>query len=215
MSDCSNTIIELKCISQLFLRDGDVSTQILLFMWLLTVISFAHANEIPQSVVDECTTNSKTYHMSQIRSSSGTTRDQKRAAVLKALGISTSNPSLSTHNFTGQWFYERESGDAVYTGYKIRSHYLSVAVVYADEGLVTLLCDSLNMKQGERSIHKKAPLWKGTLESNLRIELGKVAVISNSTSPSIESLNQLLSQGLISQEEYDTILTRIESTGPI
>ena len=182
--------------------------------WTFSSISQVHAVEIPTSVVESCTTNSKIYHKTILRTGAEISKDQKRKAVFKALGFSTSNPNLATHNFRGQWFFERESDAAIYTGYKIRSHYLSTAVVYTDEGLVTIICDSENLKQGRTSIHKKAPLWKGTLDSNIRIELGQTAAFSDTNHQSIESLNQLYSKGLISREEYDAILSRIESKSP-
>ena len=111
----------------------------------------------------------------KIRVNDGVGKDLKKAAVLEALGFSTSNPDFVVKTFTGQWFYEHENEDAIFIGYKVRSHYLSVTVIYTTEGFSTIVCDSDNLKQKKRSIHRKAAPWKGTLDTAIRIEISNVS----------------------------------------
>ena len=140
----------------------------LLFL-LLTVCGSAMA--VPDSVVESCTTNERIYKTSVIRTSKPP--EEKRDAILKALGVSTSDPHFNVKHFKGQWFYETEDEHAVYAGYNIRKHYLSVAVIYSENNIITIVCDSANLRQKPYSIHRKAEPWKDDLNVRIRLELGK------------------------------------------
>ena len=168
-----------------------------------------HAEEIPLSVVEECTTNERIYSPTQIRTNSNFTKEQKSTAILKALGVSTSEPNYATQQFKGQWYYEHESEDAIFAGYQIRSHYLNVAVTFSDKGLITIICNSNNLKQKKNSIHRKAPLWKNTLDSRIRAELSNSQKASNSTKSSLKSLSYLYKNGFVTKDEYETIKQRV------
>jgi len=143
---------------------------------LLAILSMkAFANDLTQSVIDECTTNESIYFETKIRVNDSIGKDLKKDAVLRAVGYSTSNPDFVVKTFTGQWFYEYENEDAIFIGYKVRSHYLSVAVIYTPEGLSTIVCNSDNLKQKKWSIHRKAAPWKGTLDTAIRIEISNTS----------------------------------------
>ena len=144
---------------------------------LLSVFSInAIANDIPQSVIDECTTNESIYFETKIRVNDGVGKDLKKAAVLEAAGYSTSDPDFVAKTFNGQWFHEYENEDAIFIGYRVRSQYLSIAVIYTPEGFSTIVCNSDNLKQKKKSIHRKAAPWKGTLDSAIRIEISNVSM---------------------------------------
>ena len=169
-----------------------------------------HAEELPASVVQACTTNIKIYFTTRLQTNPGMTKGQKRTAILKALGASTSEPNFAVQNFKGQWFYEYESGDAIYTGYKIRSHYLSVAVVFTDKGLNTVVCNSSNLRQSEKSIHRKAPLWKETLDTKIRVQVADISLSKQASNADLDRLNALHANGFVTQEEYENIKNRIK-----
>jgi hypothetical protein len=124
--------------------------------------------------------------------------------------MAESSPGFVAHTFTGQWFFEYETDDAVYAGYKVRAHYLSTAVVFTDDGVWTLLCNSSNMDQKERSIHRKAPLWKGTLDGNIRIELGKATPKRAELEPIRSSLASLKDMNVITADEYEDLMARLD-----
>jgi len=148
-----------------------------LAVMLLSILSMnAIANGIPQSVIDECTTNESIYFETKIRVNDSIGKDLKKAAVLGAVGYSTSDADFVVKTFNGQWFYEHENEDAIFIGYKVRSHYLSVAVIYTPEGISTIVCNSNNLKQKKRSIHRKAAPWKGTLDTRIRTEISNVSI---------------------------------------
>ncbi|WP_019025776.1 hypothetical protein [Colwellia piezophila] len=129
---------------------------------------------IPSSVLTDCTTNASTFFETSLRTNEDLGNDEKRSAILKSIGISTSNPNFAVKTFKGQWFLEFETPDAIYVSYKVRSHYLQVAVFYTPRGLDTIICNSRNLKQSDSSIHKKAPIWKESLNSRIRSELSQL-----------------------------------------
>ena len=140
------------------------------------------SGEIPESVIAECTTNEKIYFKTLIRSNESINKVAKRSAILKAIGVPEANANFAIKMFKGQWFYEFESDDAVYVGYKIRSHYLSVAVIYNEKGLISILCNSDNLQQKKKSIHDKASAWKGALDQMIRVELARISINENEDS---------------------------------
>ena len=179
---------------------------------LFSILSMnAIADDIPQSVIDECTTNESIYFETEIRVNDGVDKDLKKAAVLKALGVSTSDPNFAVKTFKGQWFYEYENEHAIFSGYKIRSHYLSVATIYTPKGLSTIVCNSENLKQTETSIHRKASPWKGTLDTKIRIEISNVSRAGNRSAIYIDKLNALKTSGFVTDNEYTRIKKRIEA----
>ncbi len=171
----------------------------------------AVAGDIPQSVKDECTTNRSIYFETEMRVNEGLEKEAKRSAILKALGESTSNPGTAVKTFKGQWFYEYENEDAVFSGYKIRSHYLSVAIIYTPRGLSTIVCNSQNLKQTESSIHRKASPWKGTLDTNIRIEISNISRAENRSVNYMDKLDALKNSGFVTDGEYARIKKRIEA----
>jgi len=84
-----------------------------------------------------------------------------------------------------------------------------VAVTFSDKGLITIICNSNNLKQKKNSIHRKAPLWKNTLDSRIRAELSNSQKASNSTKSSLKSLSYLYKNGFVTKDEYETIKQRV------
>ena len=130
---------------------------------------------------------------------------------MRALGAATTQPNYATQNFKGQWYYEYDSEDAVFAGFQVRSHYLNVAIIYDSSGLITIICNSDNMKQKEKSIHRKAPLWKNTLDSKIRAALSNSLRESKSNRIYLKNLTGLYQNGFVTKEEYEAIKKRIDA----
>ena len=180
------------------------------FIAFSLLIENVMANRIPTSVYSMCTTNSRIYNQKSIHSPMNLSKKQKRVAVLKALGIADSSAGFAVKNFKGQWFYEHDSEDAIFASYTIRSHYLNVAVIYTPQGLDTIICNSTNLKQTAKSIHRKAPVWKDTLDNNIRIELSDTARFSKPTKKGLAELKELHSIGVVTDKEFSEMKKRIE-----
>ena len=167
----------------------------------------------PESILENCTTNEHIYFPTTIRTDVASI-DRRKEAVRRALGISSSNPDYVTHMFNGQWFFEYENQNVVFAGYKIRSHYLQVAILLGGDQVTTILCNSSNLKQKKKSIHRKAPLWKEAIDSNIRIELGRESTVNDDSSNEIEyaQLDSLYEKGFILEDEYLAIRKRINDS---
>lgn len=138
--------------------------------FLFSVPLMAQSNFPPS-----CTTTEKIRFARTARIPPTLSRELTREAILVALGYADIDVSWARDTFAGQWFFEFEDEFALYGGYSVRSHYLQVAILM-DEGKVTsIVCDSRNLKQKPKSIHRKVPNWKGTLDDNIRIALGQAA----------------------------------------
>jgi len=96
-----------------------------------TFVFPASASGLPEEVVSTCTTNEAIYNTTDLRGAPNLTLSEKRNAVRRALGTSSSDPDFNTHMFKGQWFLEYETDDAIYAGYKVRSHYLNTGFATA------------------------------------------------------------------------------------
>ncbi|MFT4613635.1 MAG: hypothetical protein ACI9NT_000776 [Bacteroidia bacterium] len=141
---------------------------------LLLFFATSVAETLPPGSYAQCTTNPETYYQTSIRTNDALPREMKRTVVLRALVSPTSNPNYAERSFTEQWFYERETADAIFGGYDARGHYLGVAVLCTHKGVGAIVCDSANLKQIEDSMHKNAKLWKEDLNAAIRVELGRV-----------------------------------------
>lgn len=167
----------------------------------------------PATVIKDCSTNERIYFKSTIKTDA-LSKQQKRDAIFSAVGSPRSDPNFAARTFNGQWFYEREADDVIFVGFKVRAHYLGVAIMYGGPDVETYVCSSENLKQSNRSIHKKAPLWKETLDTKLKIELGKAAMrLSQPTNPrensDISILDALNKKGYLTPTEYSQIKSRI------
>jgi len=72
--------------------------------------------------------------------------------------------------YTGRkyWSYERRGQNVIYSGFHNRSHYLQAEIKYSTNEIQIAIVDSRNMKQDGDRIHKKAPVWLGILEREIR-----------------------------------------------
>ncbi len=163
---------------------------------LLITAQNLHASDIPTSVSEECTTSERIYYPTQIHVNPSLTTEQKASAVMEAL--------------RGSWIYENESEDAIYAGYHVRKHYLRFAIVFNDKGLVSIICDSKNMRQKEGSIHRKAPQWKETLNTRIRARLADIVRASKSGEIHLRNLTELYKNRFVTKEEFETIKNRIK-----
>ena len=144
--------------------------------------------------------------------------EQAREAVLVALGSADVDASWARDTFAGQWFYEYEDEDAVYAGYSVRSHYLRVAVILGGSEIATIVCDSRNLKQTERKIHRKVPGWKGTLDDNIRVALGQASAYYRDQAvdeeevdmaTKLDNLESLRRSGVLTEQEYTELRKRV------
>ena len=144
--------------------------------------------------------------------------DQVREAILVALGYADVDVSWARDTFKGQWHYEIEDEYALYAGYSIRTHYLQVAILIDEDKVTSIVCDSRNLKQKSRSIHRKVPVWKGTLDDNIRLALGQAAEYYrkhpaneqvDDMAEELEKLSSLRRSGILTDEEYRTLRQRV------
>jgi hypothetical protein len=163
----------------------------------------------------DCTTTPKIQFLERMRISDNMDSDATREAVLVALGKSTSNPNWATQNLKGQWYYEYGSEELLYSGLSIRSHYLQLAIHYDDKAVSTIVCNSINLDQTEKKIHKKVPLWKAMLDSRIRMQLGKASENIRTAGPGVSreiaDLQNLHDKGLITDAQFEEIKESIVS----
>ena len=159
-----------------------------------------------------CTTNERIHYPTEL------SHKQARDAVLVSLGYADVDVSWARDTFAGQWFFEYEDEDTIYAGYSVRSHYLRIAIVVGEKAITTIVCDSRNLKQTERKIHRKVPLWKGTLDDNIRMALGQASEYFRRHSADqqdvdmatkLENLESLRRSGVLTNEEYETLRQRV------
>jgi len=180
---------------------------------LLAQISYAQ-DVIPP----DCTTTEKIHFSRTAKIPSALNGEQAREAVLVALGYADVDASWARDTFDGQWFFEFQDEYAIYAGYSVRSHYLQVAVMIDDEKITTIVCDSRNLKQSEKKIHKKVPGWKGTLDDNIRIALGQASEYYRlhpinaqeaDMVSALENLESLHRTGVLTDQEYKQLRQRV------
>lgn len=73
------------------------------------------------------------------------------------------------------WMIENFTEDTIVFRLHIRSHSLQVTMDFDDDLATLRITDSQNMKQTADSIHRKAPLWVQTLETEIQAILTAVA----------------------------------------
>ena len=127
----------------------------------------------------------------------------------------------------GQWYYEDERENVVFAGLNVRSHYLQLAISYNDQSLRSIVCDSHNLRQSSRSIHRKVPAWKARFDSKLKMELGRVAAQQQAPSEGqsrprsgngksdivslaeeLSALGKLRDDGLLTEDEFAALKAR-------
>ena len=168
---------------------------------------------VPASVINQCTATPKIYNQSTIKVDKALNKQAIHGAVLDALSGGRSEPEFVVNQFTGQWFYEYADDDAIYAGFKVRSHYLKVAIIPYKNSFETIICDSTNLKQSKRSIHRKAPLWKDQLDTKIKLAVAQSAMANkrNPHNSGMQELMLLKKYGHVTDEEYNRIKARIET----
>jgi hypothetical protein len=165
-----------------------------------------------------CTTTEKIHFARSARIPPELNSERVREAVLVALGYADVDVSWARDTFAGQWFFEFQDEFAIYAGYSVRSHYLQVAVLIEQDKVTSIVCDSRNLKQSAKSIHRKVPGWKGTLDDNIRIALGQAAEYyrrqptnekDEAMATQLENLNSLRRSGVLTNEEYENLRQRV------
>lgn len=73
------------------------------------------------------------------------------------------------------WMIEDFTDDSIVFGLHIRAHSLEATMDFEDDFARLRITDSQNMKQTGDSIHRKAPLWMQTLETEIQAILAAVA----------------------------------------
>jgi hypothetical protein len=189
-----------------------------LFLALLPIA----VNVTAENLGEDCTTTEKIQYPTSIKTPTELNFDEKREAVMIVLGNASPDsswPTEVTNQFKGQWFYEYQTGNIVYAGLTIRSHYLQIAIDITPTELTTIVCNSRNLKQTEKKIHRKVPLWKDRLDSDFRIALGNASRysgtrmyedgISDSLAENLSKLNELHKSGVLTDEEFAMLKQRL------
>ena len=180
-----------------------------------------NAQEGVETLYSECTTTEKIYYTENFTLPDDLNKHNFRDAVYYALGnvYSAADGGFISDQKAGEWYYESEADDVIYAGIDIRQHYLQVAISYSDDRLESVVCDSRNLKQSNRSIHRKVPGWKATLDAEIRMALRRAASAETikdtqggaggrsavSAITELERLDKLRDQGVISAAEFDLL----------
>jgi hypothetical protein len=189
----------------------DPRTPAILSLVCLILVQTSYAQDV---IPPDCTTTEKIHFSRTTRIPSALSGEQAREAILVALGYADVDASWARDTFDGQWFFEFQDEYAIYAGYSVRSHYLQVAVMLDGEKVNSIVCDSRNLKQSEKKIHRKVPGWKGTLDDNIRIAFGQAAEYYRNHPTSsqegemaaeLENLDSLRRSGVLTDEEYKTL----------
>ena len=184
------------------------------FVSLCLVFTNSALGESPKT----CTTTERIQFPTTFNIPPSLSTDQAREALLVALGSADVDASWARDTFAGQWFYEYEDEDALYAGYSARSHYLRVAVILEENKVKTIVCDSRNLKQTERRIHRKVPGWKGSLDDNIRIALGQASAYyrnhpvdeeEGDLAEKLDNLESLRRSGVLTEKEYKELRQRV------
>lgn len=191
--------------------------------WISVFISLAFLLSAPLShaqsdLSPNCTTTEKIHYSKTARIPTTLGYEQAREAILVALGQVDIDVSWARDTFAGRWFFEYEDDFALYAGYSVRSHYLQVAILIDADKVTSIVCDSRNLDQKPKSIHRKVPGWKGTLDDNIRIALGQAAEYyrdhptneqEDGMATQLENLNSLRRSGVLTDEEYRELRQRV------
>jgi len=187
------------------------------------LIGFVILCNAPQSYAQtvyppDCTATAKVHFARAARIPPNLPPEKVHEAILVALGYADVNASWARSTFAGQWFFEYQDEFALYAGYSARNHYLQIAILVGEDKVTSIVCDSRNLDQKPRSIHRKVPGWKGTLDDNIRIALGQAAEYyrrhpineqEEEMATQLENLNSLRRSGVLTNEEHKELRQRI------
>jgi hypothetical protein len=79
----------------------------------------------------------------------------------------------------GGWFPEARRGDVRYASVDTRGHHLLVGIHLGTQQLRIEIVESRDLLQSDGRIHKAVVSWIGNLESRIRRELGRMAVLNS------------------------------------
>jgi len=165
----------------------------------------------------QCTTTPPIQYEEMIPVADKFSEDQRLQIIYAALNYAPDQVRWDDDAAKEQWQHERTDGNIVYAGINIRSHWLQTAITITDAGFVTIVCDSANLKQTDTKIHRKVPQWKSVLDDELRRVAQRAASMGmaeadGSLKSDLQALERLRNRGLVTDEEYDLIFTRANST---
>ena len=132
-------------------------------------------NKIDQILFGECTTAPSTYFESKIEPDNSMNAESMRSIAITVLGKTTSKK--------GQWFYEKENENIIFSGYKTRDLYLNVAIIVTENEISTVVCDIKNLNQRnvlnqrklanqrKNYIDKRVLKWKMELNKLIKSEM--------------------------------------------
>ena len=194
------------------MKEDNLAAILLTFLF---ASSLSHAQDLTPT---DCTTADTIQFANSMRVPQELNSKQVHDVVLVALGSADVEVSWARDTFDGQWFLEYQDDSVMFAGYSVRSHYLQVAIMFADDKITTIVCDSRNLNQSDRKIHRKVPGWKGTLDDNIRIAMGQAAEYyrqqpksesDESLASRLDHLNALQRSGILTDEEYRDLKQRI------
>lgn len=183
------------------------------------VLLCACATNPPQGPFpSECTASQHIWHEFVEPIPSHLNGHQARDAVMMSLQGSGVLPDWANTPFSGDWRYEYQEDGTIYAGLTIRSHYLRSAIMFDGKAARSIVCDSRNLDQSRRSIHRNVPTWKAVLDDNIRIAMRQAAEHYKSLSFDASNgefriqsthLDALYQSGILTKNEYEEIKKRI------
>jgi hypothetical protein len=115
-----------------------------------------------------CTTT-RLVETQPIRVPSGVTEDQVESAIKAALS-----------SFRGAWAIEEAQPEAIIAGLRVRQHYMKVGIKYNEAAISSRIISSINLKQNNKSIHKRALYWQFRMENAIYREVATLSIRSES-----------------------------------
>ena len=152
-----------------------------------------------------CTTTRSVQFFRAIDIPEERTSNSSRIAILAAL----ENDQMWT------WRHERTEGKTTYVGLKVRSHYIQAAIIQNQGEIITILCDSKNVRQRKTSIHRNVKKWKEDLDKRIHSQLLKAPDERSRSEPNISDevlqLLRLHKKGIVTDAELEMLLRRLVS----
>jgi hypothetical protein len=99
----------------------------------------------------------------------GVTKSQVESAIKAAVS-----------RFKGAWAIEEIQQDTIIAGLRVRNHYMKLGIYYNERTISSRIISSINLKQDDRSIHKRALFWQTRLETAIHQEVARLSISSRS-----------------------------------
>lgn len=200
------------------MRLGTSMKKALSIVTILTLVLVGCASGPENQTASECTTKTGIQYEFTEKAPPELNSAQVREAVMASIGKAGNRPPWAKHEFAGDWYYEYDDDAVIYSGFVVRSHYLRVAIILSAEEVRTIVCDSRELGQSRWAIHRNVPIWKATLDDNIRVAMRQAAQFysepssdnpDDTSTSQLYHLDALYHSGALTMSEYQEIKQRV------